>query len=230
MKRLVSKVSPTPWMRAVCLIGAVTSAWLGLAAPSLAAGGGGHVEVPEAVKVDTAQGEKYYGQQCASCHGADGNSASPAYPKLAGQHPEYLVKQLHEFKSGKRANAIMKPYATALNEQQMRNIAAWLHQQPAKPGFAGDKAVLALGEKIYRGGLMEKGVPACAGCHSPSGAGIPSQYPRLAGQHADYTNAQLIAFRDSKRMNNSVMNQIAYKLNATEIRAVSEYVAGLRKK
>lgn len=222
MKRLVRHV------RAAVAVGSF--GLVGMVAPALAAGGGAFEPPPEAPKIDAAKGEQVYAAQCASCHGADGNAASPAYPKLAGQHPGYIVKQLEEFKTGKRANAIMKPYAAALNEEQMRNIAGWLHKQSSKPGFAGDKAVLALGEKIYRGGIMDKGVPACAGCHSPTGAGIPSQYPRLAGQHADYTTEQLIAFRDEKRLNNTPMQQIAYKLNQNEIRAVSEYIAGLRKK
>jgi cytochrome c553 len=175
-----------------------------------------------------AKGEASYGAVCAACHGADGNSGTPANPKLAQQHPEYLVKQLQEFKSGKRANAVMSGMSAALSESDMRNIAYWLTSKPAKPGFAKDKETVALGERIYRGGIADRQVPACAGCHSPNGAGIPSQYPRLAGQHAEYAAAQLTSFRDGIRKNNSVMSQVAAKLNDREIKALADYVAGLR--
>jgi cytochrome c553 len=179
-------------------------------------------------KPDLAQGEARYTAVCAACHGADGNSGIPANPKLARQHPEYLVKQLTEFKSGKRSNPIMQGIAAQLSEADMRNIAAWVSSKPAKPGFAKDKELVALGERIWRGGVADRNIAACAGCHSPNGAGIPSQYPRLAGQHADYTTAQLISFREGSRKNSLPMTQVAAKLNDREIRAVSDYVAGLR--
>jgi cytochrome c553 len=147
---------------------------------------------------------------------------------LAGQHPEYLNKQLQEFKSGKRANAIMSGMVAALSPEDMKNISAWLGQQKAKTGFAKDKLTVALGERIYRGGIADRQIPACAGCHSPNGAGLPSQYPRLSGQHADYTTAQLSGFRDGVRQNNLTMTQVAAKLNDREIKAVSDYIAGLR--
>ena len=140
-------------------------------------------------------------QSCASCHNADGNSAIPANPKLAQQHPEYILKQLQEFKSGKRKSAIMKPLASALTDEDMRNIAWFVGAKQVKTGFSKEKDLVALGEKIYRGGIAERQIPACAGCHSPNGAGIPAQYPRLGGQHADYTSAQLVAFRDGVRRN-----------------------------
>jgi cytochrome c553 len=165
---------------------------------------------------------------CAACHGADGNSGSPAYPKLAQQHPEYLVKQLQEFKSGKRDNAIMKGFASALSEDDMRNIAYWLSGKSAKPGFAKNKDLVALGERIYRGGIADRQIAACSGCHGPSGAGIPAQYPRLQGQHADYAAAQLTAFRGGVRNNSVQMSQVAAKLNDREIQALADYVAGLR--
>lgn len=188
--------------------------------------------VPEApakvAKPDLAKGEASFGAVCAACHGADGNSGTPANPKLAQQHPEYLVKQLQEYKSGKRANAVMSGMAGALSEDDMRNIAYWLTSKTAKPGFAKDKETVALGERIYRGGIVDRQVPACAGCHSPNGAGIPSQYPRLSGQHAEYASVQLTAFRDGIRKNNSVMSQVAAKLNDREIKALADYVAGLR--
>jgi len=183
---------------------------------------------PVKAKPDLAKGEALFGGVCAACHGADGNSAIPANPKLAQQHPEYLVKQLQEFKAGKRNNAIMLGFASALSDDDMKNIAYWLNSKPAKPGFAKDKELVVLGERIYRGGIADRQVPACAGCHSPNGAGIPSQYPRLAGQHADYSVAQLTAFRDGVRKNNLQMTQVAAKLNDREIKAVSDYVAGLR--
>ena len=181
-----------------------------------------------AAKPDLAKGEAGFGTVCASCHGADGNSGSPANPKLAQQHPEYLVKQLQEFKSGKRANAVMSGMVANLSEQDMKNMAAWLGTKASKPGFAKDKELVSLGERIYRGGIADRNIAACAGCHSPNGAGIPSQYPRLSGQHADYTASQLVAFRDGARKNSLQMSQVAAKLNDREIRAVADYIAGLR--
>ncbi len=178
------------------------------------------------MKLDLAKGEASF-TVCAACHGADGNSGSPAYPKLAQQHPEYLVKQLKEFKSGARANAIMSGFAAGLTEDDMRNIAYWVTSKKIKPGFAKDKELVATGEKIYRGGLSDRQVPACAGCHSPNGAGIPAQYPRLAGQHADYVAAQLTAFRDGVRKNSSQMHQVSAKLNDREIKSLADYIAGL---
>lgn len=179
-------------------------------------------------KPDTAKGEATFAAVCAACHGADGNSGTPGFPKLAQQHPEYLVKQLQEFKSGKRDNAVMKGFATALSDDDMRNIAYWVSSKPAKPGLAKNKELVALGEKIYRGGIADRQVPACSGCHSPSGAGIPAQYPRVGGQHAEYAAAQLTAFRGGVRNNSAQMNQIAAKLNDREIQALADYVAGLR--
>jgi len=179
-------------------------------------------------KPDLAKGEASFGAVCAACHGADGNSAVTVNPKLAQQHPEYIVKQLQEFKSGKRANAIMMGMSAALSEQDMKNIAAWLATQTAKKGFAKDADLVKQGERIYRGGIADRQIAACTGCHTPTGAGMPSQYPRLAGQHADYAVAQLTAFRDGIRKNNTQMTQVAAKLNDREIKAVSEYIAGLR--
>ena len=179
-------------------------------------------------KPDLVKGEASFTAVCAACHGADGNSGTPANPKLSQQHPEYLVKQLTEYKSGKRKNAIMQGMAAALSEQDMKNIAFWVTTKKAKPGFAKEKDLVALGEKIYRGGIADRQIPACAGCHSPSGSGIPAQYPRLSGQHAEYTAAQLTSFRDSVRQNSLQMNQVAAKLNDREIRALADYVAGLR--
>lgn len=182
----------------------------------------------KAAKPDLAKGEASFAGACAACHGADGNSGTPVNPILAQQHPQYLVKQLQEFKSGKRANAVMSGMAATLSDEDMKNVAYWLHSKTAKPGFAKDKELVALGERIYRGGIADRQVAACAGCHSPNGAGIPAQYPRLGGQHADYLGAQLTGFRDGLRKNNLQMSQVAAKLNDREIKAVSDYIAGLR--
>jgi cytochrome c553 len=185
-------------------------------------------EVKAPAKPDLVKGEASFTAVCAACHGADGNSGTPVNPKLAQQHPEYLVKQLKEFKAGTRNNAVMKGFATALSDDDMRNIAYWAASKKAKTGFAKDKELVALGEKIYRGGISDRQIPACASCHSPTGAGIPAQYPRLSGQHADYTIAQLTGFRDGARKNSLQMTQVSAKLNDREIKAVSDYIAGLR--
>ena len=178
-------------------------------------------------KPDLVKGEASFAA-CVSCHAADGNSGTPANPRLAQQHPEYLVKQLQEFKSGKRANPVMAGFAAGLSESDMKNIAFWLASKKAKTGFAKDKELVALGERIYRGGIQDRQIAACAGCHSPTGAGIPAQYPRLSGQHAEYTVAQLTSFRDGGRKNSLQMTQVAAKLNDREIRALADYIAGLR--
>ena len=179
-------------------------------------------------KPDLNQGSAKFTAVCAACHGADGNSGVPANPKLAQQHPEYLVKQLQEFKNGKRSSAVMQAFASQLSDADMKNIAYWAGSQKGKPGFAKDKELVALGERIYRGGVADRQVAACAGCHSPNGAGIPAQYPRLSGQHADYTYAQLVGFRDGARKNSLPMTQVAARLSDREIRAVADYIAGLR--
>ncbi|MDR0225266.1 MAG: cytochrome c4 [Burkholderiaceae bacterium] len=196
--------------------------------PAFSAGGAPAAAQPKPAKADLAKGEASYTAVCAACHAADGNSTIPLQPKLAGQHPEYLVKQLMEFKDDKRKDPVMKGFASMLSEPDMKNIAGWLHAQKPKDGFAKDKDLVAMGERIYRGGIQERNIAACAGCHSPNGAGIPAQYPRLAGQHADYTATQLTAFRDGKRANSIQMTQVAAKLNDREIKAVADYIAGLR--
>jgi len=182
----------------------------------------------QTAKPDLAKGAASYGAVCVACHAADGNSTTPANPKLAQQHPEYLVKQLQEFKSGKRKNAVMQGFASALSDDDMRNIAYWLADQKAKGGAATDKDLVKLGERIYRGGIADRQIAACAGCHSPNGAGIPAQYPRLSGQHADYTAAQLQQFRSGARANNVQMTGVAAKMTDMEIKAVSDFIAGLR--
>jgi cytochrome c553 len=179
-------------------------------------------------KPDLNAGSAKFGATCAACHGADGNSGIPQNPKLAQQHPEYLMKQLADFKAGKRVSPIMQPMAAPLTDADIRNISYWAASQKAKPGFAKDKELVVLGEKIYRGGIMDKQVAACAGCHSPNGAGIPSQYPRLAGQHADYVYAQLVNFQNGTRKNSPQMADIAARLSDHDMKAVADYIAGLR--
>jgi cytochrome c553 len=181
-----------------------------------------------AAKPDLAKGEASFSGVCAACHAPDGNSVIPVQPKLSQQHPEYLVKQLQEFKSGKRANAIMAGFAATLSDADMTNIAYWVSTKAAKPGASKEKELVGLGERIYRGGISDRQIPACAGCHSPNGAGIPAQYPRLSGQHAEYVSAQLTGFRDGVRTNSLQMTQVAAKLNDKEIKAVADYIAGLR--
>jgi cytochrome c553 len=199
-----------------------------LAVPALSMAAGEAAPAAKVAKPDLVKGAATFAAVCVACHAADGNSAIAANPKLAQQHPQYLVKQLQEYKSGKRKNPIMQGFAAALSDDDMRNIAYWVASRPVKPGFAKDKELVALGERIYRGGISDRQVPACAGCHSPNGAGIPSQYPRLGGQHAEYTATQLTAFRDGGRDNSLQMHQVAAKLNDREIRAVADYIAGLR--
>ncbi len=165
---------------------------------------------------------------CAACHTSDGSRGAAANPIIQGQHPDYIVKQLAEFKAGKRDNAVMRAMAAPLSEADMKNVAAFYASKQPKPGFAKNKELVSVGEKIYRGGIADRSIPACSGCHGPGGAGIPSQYPRLGGQHADYVEGQLVAFRGGVRRNNPAMTAIAAKLNDREIKAVADYVAGLR--
>ena len=187
----------------------------------------GAAESDAPAKPDVAKGQTLSTQVCGACHTADGSRGSPANPIIAGQHPEYLAKQLGEFKSGKRSNPVMKGFASTLSDSDVRDVSAFYAGKQAKPGFAKNKESYALGQKIYRGGISDKQVPACAGCHSPTGAGIPAQYPRIGGQHADYTEAQLTGFRSGQRANSAPMADIAARLSDREIKAVADYVAGL---
>ena len=181
-----------------------------------------------APKADLAKGEDIATKVCAACHAFDGSRGLPANPILQGQHPEYLRKQLQDFKSGARTNAVMKGFAATLSDEDMRNVSAFYASKTAKPGFATNKDTLLLGERIYRGGIADRRIAACAGCHSPNGAGIPVQYPRIAGQHGEYAEAQLIAFRSGLRANSLQMTGVAAKLNDREIKALADYMAGLR--
>ncbi|HLA36345.1 MAG TPA: c-type cytochrome [Rhodocyclaceae bacterium] len=172
---------------------------------------------------------------CAACHGADGNSPAPTNPKLAGQHPEYLFKQLKNFKAAEgkqpeRLSPVMNGMVAAFDEKQLHEFAAYFSLQTQKGETAKNRETIEYGQKLYRGGDQAKGLPACAACHGPNGAGLPAQYPRIGGQYAEYTETQLKAFRDGARANdpNKMMRMIAIKMTDAEIKAVSDYIAGLR--
>ena len=166
---------------------------------------------------------------CAACHGTDGNSVNPVWPKLAGQHSEYILKQLKDFKAGKRNNIQMNPLVATLSEEDMQDLAAYFSSQKTKIGYASAES-LEMGEKIYRAGDASKGLAACMSCHGATGAGNPAaSYPSLSGQHAEYTKIQLLAFRDNKRTNdtNKAMQIVSEKMTTDEIDAVSNYIQGL---
>lgn len=167
---------------------------------------------------------------CAGCHGADGNSMAATWPKLAGQHAGYLVKQLKEYKSGVRVDPTMQGMASTLDDQGMEDVAAYFASQQIKPSTF-DKSKVALGESIYRGGITQAAVPACMGCHSPDGSGNePANFPSLKSQHVDYTVAQLKKFRDGSRANDSgeMMRSVAARMTDDEIQAVAAYIAGIQ--
>lgn len=187
------------------------------------------------IKGDAAKGQEIAGKVCAACHGPDGNSPLAVNPSLAGQHPEYIFKQLDNFKSkggkpAERNNAVMAGMVAPLSDDDMKNVATYYGKQTARPRAARDPALVMEGQLIYRGGIAAKNVAACASCHSPNGAGMPAQYPRVGGQHAEYTAAQLKAFRSGERKNdpNNMMRAVAAKLSDREIAAVAEFIAGLR--
>ena len=172
---------------------------IAVASVALSLSGLAQASETKTAKPDLAAGEAKATAVCVACHAADGSRGAPTFPILQGQHPEYV-----------------------------KNVAAFYSSKKAKDGAAKNKDLVALGEKIYRGGIAKKGVPACAACHSPNGAGMPAQYPRLAGQHGDYTKAQLIAFRQGERTNNAQMTTIAANLSDKEVEALADYIAGLR--
>ena len=178
---------------------------------------------------DLAKGKASF-VTCAACHGANGNSAIAANPSLAQQHPEYLVKQLKEFKAGVRKNAIMNGMAAPLSADEMKALAQYFSKQTLKPAVAKDEKLATEGRALWRAGDMKKGIPACAGCHGVAGAGLPAQYPALAGQHQDYLISQLKQFRDGTRANDpeGMMRTIAAKMTDQQMAAVAEYAAGLR--
>jgi cytochrome c553 len=182
-------------------------------------------------KADPAKGQKIAGQVCIACHAADGNSTIAQNPVLAGQHAAYLYRQLTEFKKNvDRRDPSMSAMVASLQDDDFKNLAVYYASQKPKARSARNKELAELGQQIYRGGIADKGVPACAGCHGASGSGIPIQYPRLAGQHAEYTESQMKKWRAEDRKNdpNKMMRMVAAKMSDKEIQAVSDYIAGLR--
>ncbi|HJV87818.1 MAG TPA: c-type cytochrome [Noviherbaspirillum sp.] len=186
-------------------------------------------EESKAPKADPAKGEAVFtSMACIGCHGPNGNSTIVQNPKLAGQVEQYIVKQLADFKTPQRTNPVMSAIAKTVSDVDAKNVAAYLSAQKPAPGAAKNKDTVELGKKIYRGGIPEKNVPACAGCHGATGNGIPAQFPRLAGQHQEYTIAQLTNFRAGTRNNSVQMTTIAKRMLDDEIQAVADYVAGLK--
>lgn len=209
---------------------------LALAASSLVSVASANEPAAKPAKADTVKGEALYTNgdaargivACVSCHGAAGNSTISVNPKLSGQHEAYIVKQLVDFTSPARNNAVMTTFSKLMTVDDMKNVAAFLAVQKTKAGAAKNKDTVNLGQTIYRAGIAEKNIAACAGCHSPNGAGIPAQFPRIAGQHQDYTIAQLTNFRTGARKNSPQMVTIAKRMSDDEMKAVADYVAGLK--
>ena len=212
-----------PWLFAVfaaCLVPVATAA----------------EEAAAPAQADLAKAQQIVTQVCAACHGADGNSAAPANPNLAGQHADYITLQLAHFKAGIRVNPVMQSMVANLSPADMRALGVYFSQQKPKGLTAKDATMVKAAQKIYRGGDALAGVPACAACHSPTGAGIPKNYPRVAGQYADYNYAQLKAFKggergadkDGKDVNGRIMSTIAGKMTDDQMKAVADYMAGLR--
>ncbi len=215
--------------RAFALSAVLTLTLIDSATPALA-----EEAAATAARPDLTKGGAIAAAVCVACHGVDGNANGPAFPKLAGQNPVYLAKQLHNFKvlpgsaMPSRYNVSMVAYAAALSDTDIANVSAYYAGQAYKPATAKVKDTVDLGRKIWRGGIAEKNVPACAACHGPTGAGIPVQYPRLSGQWGEYNEAQLTAFKTGTRKNNGPMTTIASRLSEGEIKAVADYAAGLR--
>jgi cytochrome c553 len=210
--------------------------WRSTAGVALAFAAVATAQEPAPAKIDLAKAQQTATQICAACHGPDGNSATSANPNLAGQHADYITLQLAHFKAGVRVNAIMQGMVANLSDDDMRALGVYFSQQKPKGLTAKDPALVKVGQKIYRGGDQVKELPACAACHSPTGAGIPRNYPRVAGQYADYTYAQLKAFKSGDRgadkagkdANGRIMGAIAEKMSDDQMKAVADYMAGLR--
>jgi cytochrome c553 len=184
---------------------------------------------------DPAKAQSIVTQVCAACHGADGNSTQPANPSLAGQHADYTLKQLTNFKAqggkpAERPSPVMTAMVAGLTPENMRDLSAYFESQKPRPRTARDPQLVKLGQAIYRGGIAARGIPACTACHGPAGAGVPAQFPRVAGQQSDYSVTQLKAFRTGERANdpNRMMRAVAEKLSDREIAALAEYIAGVR--
>jgi cytochrome c553 len=187
-------------------------------------------------KPDLAKAQSIVTQVCSACHGADGNSATPVNPSLAGQPAQYITLQLTHFKSGIRTNPVMQGMTAALTPEDMVALGVYFSQQKPKLQSAKDPELVRAGQKLYRGGDTLTGIPACAACHGPAGAGVPKNYPRLAGQYSDYAYAQLKAFKarergadkDGKDVNGGIMVAIAGKMTDAQMKAVADYTSGLR--
>ncbi|MDO5055799.1 MAG: c-type cytochrome [Lautropia sp.] len=230
---VLSTPSQTGRSTAGRLAGFVAGMLLAVTAPWAAAADAPAQDAP--LKPNLEAGAETAADVCGACHGEDGNSAQAANPHLAGQHLEYILKQLRDFKPGEdgkpaaRNNAVMAGFAASLSPQDALDVAAFFAAQTFnKPAASRDPVLVEQGRAIYRGGIPAKGVPACAACHGPAGDGMPAQYPALHGQFADYTAAQLIAFRDGTRKNNQPMTDISLRMTDQEIKAVADYIAGLR--
>jgi cytochrome c553 len=212
-----------------------TSLLAGLALAALAAGSP-PAAAQGAAKPDLAKAKQTAETVCAACHGADGNSATPVNPNLAGQGAQYISRQLAHFKAGIRVNPIMQGMAASLSPEDMTALGVYFSQQKAKNGTAKDPKLVATGQTLYRAGDAASGLPACAACHSPDGAGIPKSFPRLSGQYADYTYAQLKAYKagergndpDGKDADGRIMASVAQRMSDTQMKALADYTAGLR--
>jgi cytochrome c553 len=216
-------------MKRMLLLAAAIGAWP--AAVALA-----QTPAAQPGKPDLARAQTIVNQVCAACHGVDGNSPTPVNPSLAGQGAEYITLQLAHFKSGVRANPVMLGMASTLTADEMKALGVYFSQQKPK-GLAAKSADLARsGQRLYRGGDAATGLPACAACHGPAGAGIPKQYPRLSGQHADYAYTQLKAFKagergadkEGKDVNGRIMAAVATRMSDAQMKALADYTAGLR--
>ena len=191
---------------------------------------------PAPAAPDLAKAQQIVTQICAACHGVDGNSVAPANPNLAGQIADYITLQLSHFKAGIRVNPTMQAMAATLSDADMQALGVYFSKQKPKGLAARDPALVKSAQRLWRGGDAATGTPACAGCHSPTGVGIPKNYPRLAGQYADYVYAQLKAFKAGERgadaagkdVNGRIMNEVAQKLSDAQMKAIADYAAGLR--
>jgi len=207
-----------------------------LAATAIVSAAAHGQEHAAAAKPDVAKAQQIANQVCAACHGADGNSAAAANPNLAGQDADYITLQLAHFKAGIRVNAVMQGMAATLSDADMKALGVYYSQQKPKGQAAKDAATVKLAQQLYRGGDAASAVPACASCHSPTGAGMPKNYPRVGGQYADYSYAQLKAFKsgergadkDGKDGNGKIMGTIAGRMTDAQMKAVADYMAGLR--
>jgi cytochrome c553 len=191
---------------------------------------------PAAPEVDLAKAEQTAKQVCSACHGADGNSPTSVNPNIAGQHADYITRQLAHFKSGIRVNPVMQAMVANLSETDMTALGVYFSRQKPKGLTAKDAATVQMAQRLYRGGDAALGLPACAACHSPTGAGIPKNYPRVGGQYAEYSYAQLRAFKtgergndkDGKDVNGRIMGTIAGRMSDSQMKALADYMAGLR--